>query len=404
MWDLTATKQSTRLANPPGVGVRSVAATGAKAKGHFVAVGGDDGKVRLWDVTNPDKLPKEPAATFEDAHGGGVTALAFSPDGRTLATASGRDVFVWSVTDRKRLYVLPADHRDAVTALRFTPQSTLVTVSRDKSIRTWKVGETGAAVATDIPHRGGTVDVLGVSSDGARVLFDKDASRLDVVSLADERSVGTVQNPGSGARFASFALFSPDDSLILTAGADNDQRGELTVWETPAPGSRAAERRRLVTPKNSAVTCAAFSADPAFKFIAVGTVDGGVHFWTSPTDGDGKRIVGEIVSVVPADAKSVQVRVELANPIDKATGEGLQDRSAATIIVPPGGVPASAVPNVQAAPRANPIAAPAPAVVPAGGQVIAAPGAPAVQPVGATIPLVTVPPASQPPIHQVPKQ
>jgi WD40 repeat protein len=400
VWDVTATKQSTRLANPPGVGVRSVTATGPKAKAHLVAVGGDDGKVRLWDVSNPDKLPKEPVGTFDEAHGGSVTAVAFSPDGRYLATASGRDAYVWSVADRRKMYALPAEHRDAVTAVRFTPQSTLVTASKDKSIRTWKVGETGAAVATVIDHRGGAVDVLGVSSDGARVLFDKDASRLDVVSLADERSVGTVQNPGGGARFASFAFFSPDDSLILTAGADNDQKGELTVWDTPAPGNRAAERRRLVTPKNAAITCAAFSADPAFKFIAVGTVDGGVHFWTSPTDGDGKRIVGEIVSIVPADAKSVQVRVELANPIDKATGEGLQDRSAATIIVPPGGVPAAAVPNVQAVP----IAAPAPVVVPAGGAVVATPGAPAVQPASATAPLVTIPPVSLPPVHRLPTE
>ncbi len=402
VWDVTATKQSTRLANPPGVGVRCVATTGAKAKGHFVAVGGEDGKVRLWDLSNPDKMPKEPVATFDEAHVGSVTAMAFTPDGRHLATTSGRDVFVWSVADRRKLYALPPEHRDAVTAVRFTPQSTLVTVAKDKSVRTWRLGETGANVATVIDHRGGTVDVLGVSSDGSRVLFDKDASRLDVVSLADERSVGTVQNPGGGARFAGFALFSPDDTLILTAGADNDQKGELTVWDTPAPGNRAAERRRLVTPRNAAITCAAFSADPAFKFVAVGTVDGGVHFWTSPTDGDGKRIVGEVVSVVPADAKSVQVRVELMNPIDKATGEGLQDRSAATIIVPPGGVPAAAVPNVLAAPPAK-VAQAAGVVIPAGAVTIATPGSPAIQPATATTPLVTVPPVPLAPTHQLPK-
>lgn len=400
VWDVTASKQSARLANPPGVGVRSVAATGAKAKGHFVAVGGEDGKVRLWDLSNPDKMPKEPVATFDEAHGGTVTAMAFTPDGRHLATASGRDVFVWSVADRRKLYALPPEHRDAVTAVRFTPQSTLVTVSKDKSIRTFKLGELGANVSTVIDHRGGTVDVLGVSSDGSRVLFDKDASRLDVVSLADERSVGTVQNPGGGARFAGFAMFSPDDTLILTAGADNDQKGELTVWDTPAPGNRAAERRRLVTPRNAAITCAAFSADPAFKFVAVGTMDGGVHFWMSPTDGDGKRIVGEIVSVVPADAKSVQVRVELMNPIDKATGEGLQDRSAATIIVPPGGVPAAAVPNVLAAPPAKVAQA---AIVPVGAVVVATPGTPAMQPASATTPLVTIPPVPLAPTHAVPK-
>jgi WD40 repeat protein len=399
VWDVTATKQSHRLPNPLGVGVKAVATTGAKAKGHMVAIGGDDGKIRLWDISNPDKMPKEPVATFEDAHTGGVLTLAFSPDGKTLASASGRDVFIWSIADRKKLYTLPAEHRSDVTALKFTPQATLVSMARDKTIRTWKIGDQGANQATLIDHRGGGVDVLGVSSDGSRVLFDKDASRLDLVSLADERSVGTVQSAGGGARFGGFAIFSSDDNLILTAGADNDQRGELTVWDTPAPGNRAAERRRLVTPRNSAVSCAAFSPDPAHKFVAVGTVEGGVYFWTAPTDGDGKRIIGEVVSVVPLDTKSVQVRVELANPAEKNPGEGLQDRGAATIIIPPGGAPLGAImPNVQ-----NP--APAPVVgnvIPAGATIPAAPMLPATAPSGNVIPPVATPPAPMPPVTTAP--
>ena len=103
--------------------------------------------------------------------------------------------------------------------------------------------------------------------------------------------------------------------------------------------------------------------------------------------------------MVPADAKSVQVRVELMNPIDKATGEGLQDRSAATIIVPPGGVPAAAVPNVLAPPPAKAATA---AIVPVGA-VVATPGGPAVLPALGTTPLVTVPPVPLAPTHPLPK-
>ena len=367
VWDVTNTKQSHRLANPLGVGVKSIAVTGAKAKGHFVAVGGDDGKIRLWDITNPDKLPKEPAATFEGAHAGAVSAMAYSPDGKYLATAAGRDVFLWNIADKKKMYALPTDHRSAVTTLRFTPQATLVTVSQDKSIRSWKLGDKAASAAALIDHRGGSVDVLGVSSDGSRVLFDKDPSRLDVVSLADERSVGTVQNPGGSARFATLAIFSADDNQILTVGSDNDQKGVLTEWDTPAPGTRGAERRQLVTPKNSAVTCAAFSPDATHRFIAVGTADGGVHFWSQSAGAEerSKRIVGEVVSVVPRDARSFDIQVEMPTATDK-TGDILQDRSTATIIIPPEGIVGAAVPNVVVPPAP----APAPtAVVPAGGAV-----------------------------------
>lgn len=396
VWDVTSTKQSHRLANPLGVGVKSVAATGAKAKGHFVAVGGDDGKIRIWDITNPDKLPKEPSALFEDSHAGAVTAMAYSPDGKYLATASGRDVFLWNVAEKKKMYALPSDHRSGVTTLRFTPQATLVTVSQDKSIRTWKLGDKAAAAATMIDHRGGSVDVLGVSSDGARVLFDKDPSRLDLVSLADERSVGTVQSAGGGARFAVLAIFSADDNQILTVGADNDQKGIVTEWDTPAPGNRGSERRQLVTPKNSAVTCAAFSPDATHRFIAVGTADGGVYFWTQTAGGEerSKRIVGEVVSIVPRDARSFDIKVEMPSTSDK-NGEVLQDRSTATIIIPPEGInAAAAVPNVVAP------AAPLPAViVPAGGNVPAMPKEGLI-PAGAVAPANPIVPAA--PLPTVP--
>jgi len=401
VWDVTATKQTHRLANPLGVGVKSVAVTGAKAKGHFVALGGDDGKIRVWDLANPDKLPKEPSATFEDTHAGAVTAMAYSPDGKYLATAAGRDVFLWNVSEKKKMYALPTDHRSGVTAVRFTPQATLVTVSQDKSIRSWKLGDKAATTAAMIDHRGGSVEVLGVSSDGSRVLFDKDASRLDVVSLADERSVGTVQNPGGGARFATLAIFSADDNQILTVGADNDQKGVLTEWDTPTFGNRAAERRQLVTPKNSAVTCAAFSPDAAHRFIAVGTADGGVYFWSQSagTEERSKRIVGEVVSIVPRDARSFDIQVEMPSGSDKA-GDVLQDRSTATIIIPPEGIVGAAVPNVVAPPAPAPVAPPA--VVPAGGAVAPMPKDTLIPAGAVVVPTTIVPAAPLPPIPAVP--
>lgn len=397
VWDATGTKQSHRLPHPPGVGVRAVAATGPQSKnGHTIATGGADGKVRLWDVTNPDKLPSEPAAVLEDAHVSAVTCAAFSPDGRFLATAANREVFVWDAIARKKLYVLPGEHRDAITSLRFTPQATLVTVSRDRAIRVWKVGDQAAVLATVIDHRGGAVDVLGVSSDGSKMLFDKGPNRLDVVSLADQRSIGTLQTPGTGARFATLALFSADDSLILAAGTD----AELTVWETPKPGSRGAERVRLLTPNGAAVTCAAFSPDSGKRILAVGTAEGGVYIWTPEVESERARpVTGEVVAVLPADARTVQVRVEVVNPTDDS-GEGLQDRSLATIVIYPGDGP----PPVPAAPRVA-STVPAGVIVPAAatekvpGLVVQASEKALPVPFVPTLPpdVLTVPAASTPP-------
>jgi WD40 repeat protein len=358
VWDVTKTKLSHRLPHPVGQAVRTVSTTGTATKvGHLVATGCDDGIVRLWEVNTPDKLPTTPMHAFDskdDRHTSGVLASAFSPDGRFLATSAGREVTIWDVVAKKKKYSLPVEHKDAITALRFTPQATLITMSRDKSLRIWQVGEQAAVTKSIIDHRGGSVDVLGVSSDGSQVLFDKDSSRLDLVSLSDERTVGTLQSPGS-SRFTTFAIFSNDDKLIITGGGESDKRGEMTVWETPQAGGRGAERRRLLTPKSATVTCAAFSPDSTERFVAVGTSEGGVHFWTAPSAEElGKATTGEVVAVLPADARSVTVRVELANPIDKPS-EMLQDRSLATIIIDPSAtVPPPVAGIVPAVTQANP--------------------------------------------------
>ena len=385
VWDMTATKASHRLPHPSGTGVRAVACTGQGVKKQMVVTGADDGVVRLWDVSNPDKMPVNSDA-LPEPHRAAVSVVAFSPDGRFVASASGRDVILHAVADKKRLYALPADHRGDVTALAFTPQGTLVTAAKDRVIRVYKLGEKGAMVTTTMEHRGGTVDHAGVSADGSRVIFDKDGSRLDLVSLGDERTVGTVQTAGNAARFATLAEFGPDDQLLVTASGEPDRSGELTVWQAPKPGGRAAERRRLAAPRGATITAAAFSPDPQKRFICAGTSTGSVYFW--PLTGEllnGKMLVGEVTSIAPDDAKTVTVRVELTNPLD-ANGDGLADRSQATIIIPPEGMelPAPAAPT------------PPPATAPVGPSV-SNPGQTPVMPASATVPAKRAnPPAGLP--------
>jgi WD40 repeat protein len=354
VWEPFA-KKSASLPHP--VAVRSVAVTGATASGSYAATGGDDGKIRFWNLSNPDKLPtkESDAKVSEDGHGAGVTAIAFSPDGKTVASAAGREVILWEVATGKKLYTLPAEHRDAVTALRFTPQCTLVTVCRDKAVRTWNLGAQGAALDKTIDHRAGVVDHLAVSADGGRVLFDQDDARLDLVSLADGQSVGTIQAAGQ-ARFATFAAFSPDDGLVLTAGGGSAP-GEMQLWEAPkARGGRGFERIRMVTPGRAPVTCAAFSADGEKKFMVVGTATGGIYAWTPPGDKETRHLTGTVESVLPYNDKAALIRVRVSNP----PADLLQDRGTANVVIDPDAVAVTPGSGLTVPQLATPVPAPAP--------------------------------------------
>jgi WD40 repeat protein len=74
-----------------------------------------------------------------------VNAVAFAPDGRSLATASAdRTVLLWDVTDParpRRLDTPLTGHIDAVSAVAFAPDGrSLATASADRTMFRWDVG------------------------------------------------------------------------------------------------------------------------------------------------------------------------------------------------------------------------------------------------------------------------
>jgi len=326
-WDATTPNGAAVSLTHP-VAVRAVACSPAGVPAVAVT-GADDGKLRVFDVSKADAIPTE-GKVLEKAHAAAVGAIAFSPDGKFMATAAGRDVFIWDAVAWEQKYTLPAtEHRDAVTSLQFTPQGTLVTASRDRSLKVWRLGAEKAGVARTIDHRSGAVDVLGVSSDGSRVVFDHEKNRLDLLCLADRQTAGTVQNVGPTATFAALAVFNRDDTLLLTAGGEGELKGGIQVWTVPPAGGRAAEAARLFTPGRIGVTAAAFTPTAEHKFLAVGTERGTVHLWTAPATR--KAYTGTVEYVDASDNRQVTVRVIMDN-----RQLGLLDRSAATVVINPG--------------------------------------------------------------------
>jgi WD40 repeat protein len=63
--------------------------------GKTLASGSSDKAIRLWDLTNPNAVP-----AILRRHGNSVSSVAFSPDGKTLASGSeDTNIFIWICTE-----------------------------------------------------------------------------------------------------------------------------------------------------------------------------------------------------------------------------------------------------------------------------------------------------------------
>ncbi|GGK32690.1 hypothetical protein GCM10010124_26830 [Pilimelia terevasa] len=130
VWDVAA--RATTAVWASGVNVVDVA---VRADLGEVALGGGDGAISFWD-TAAGRL----RYAGRPAHAGAVDALAYSPDGRTLASG-GHDttVVLWDIALGRSTATLRG-HRAAVTTALWSPDgATLYTGGADSAVIPWPV-------------------------------------------------------------------------------------------------------------------------------------------------------------------------------------------------------------------------------------------------------------------------
>ncbi len=161
-----------------------------------------------------------------EGHAVQVMGVAFSPDGRSIASGDLQgDVVLWDFAAGRAEKTFKA-HAAGVVSLGFAPDGrTFVSASQDGTARVWSFPD--GAERRGIQTGQGTLLAAALSPDGALLATAGEDDTVKVWNI----SSGEIRGSSSMAGTARAVSFSRDGRRIAAAG-----EGFVSVWETDQPG------------------------------------------------------------------------------------------------------------------------------------------------------------------------
>jgi WD40 repeat protein len=317
LWDVATGKELRSI--PAGNGASALLFS---PDGTLLAGRGFDQAVRLWEPGTGKEVRQ--IRRVQNQLGGapivvggffGASSLAFSPDGKVLATPEttfdngkiNTSVTLWDVATGKEIRQIEAGMGGGVSALAFAPDGKALAYAGNTGIHLCSP-ETGKEIRQVGPRQGGTT-VLTFSPDGkalaANTILDR---RLRLYSVAtgeivrefgDKNAAQAANQPflvAFGSVASSGSAFSPDGKLVATAEGNTVRFWALdTGKESPQASGHHGDISALVIA-------------PGGKLVASWGDDNTVRLWDTVTGKERHQLAGPgqtLCAAFAPDARTV---------------------------------------------------------------------------------------------------
>jgi WD40 repeat protein len=238
--------------------------------GRWLATGSKDQTISIWDVERG--LWDAVMAVHEHVlrgHEAPLTALAFAPDGAWLASAAADGTIrLWNTASWQPLRTIDTG-RSGEGSLAVSPcgRSVAAAWTSRGPVTLWKTASGEQQLELRLWSTEDTEDYgVGFSSDGARLAVLGD-QQVRIWELSTCQVVSTLDAPGSRAIAAA-----PRANVVATGGLDPATGANVTLWDTASlTGLREFDGH------TQSVSAIAFSADG--KLLASGGRDGIANLW-----------------------------------------------------------------------------------------------------------------------------
>ncbi|MEH1847983.1 MAG: caspase family protein [Nostoc sp.] len=234
--------------------------------GKTIASASYDKSVKLWDASTGKEITTLKGDTEA------VSSVAFSPDGKTIASASwDKTVKLWDAATGKQITILKG-HSDAVNSVAFSPDGkTIASASDDNTVKLWDAA-TGKSITTLKGHSK-AVNSVAFSPDSKTIASASADNTVKLWNAATGKQISTLKGH---SKAVNSVAFSPDSKTIASASADNT----VKLWN-------AATAKEITTLKGHSSYVYSLAFSPDGKTIASASADKTVKLWDAST---GKQI------------------------------------------------------------------------------------------------------------------